>query len=285
MQGCFTRHPHSANIDMIRMSRIAVLVASLAAAGIANAAAAQEVPETWDAGRLQLTRIELEQLLTQYQRAGSSETYSAVFRLRAQSEADLVRRRLEYGDFQVGDQVYVVIEGEPAAPGQTVFPGSLTVGPNRVLALPGMGELSLQKVLRSELNEVVQTHVARYVKDPVVRSQALVRVAITGQVARPGFLLLPAESLLADALMAAGGPLATAGLDRVHIVRGSDRIWNGDVLQQAIADGRTIDQMSLRSGDQLVVPGDASTRSASVMRVATMVPAVILAVVGLIQVF
>lgn len=259
------------------------------AAGVQAAHALQaetpSLPQTWDAGRLQLTRAELEQLLARYQQAGGSDTYSAAFRLRAQSEADLVRRRLEQGDFQVGDQVYIVIEGEPPAPNAAVFPGSLTVGPDRMLAIPGMGELSLQQVLRSELNAVVQRHVARYVKDPVVRTQALVRVAITGQVTRPGFLLLPAESLLADAIMAAGGPLATAGLDRVHVVRGSDRIWDGEVLQQAIADGRTIDQMSLRSGDQLVVPGDASTRSASFLRIATMIPAAIIAVVGLIQVF
>jgi len=270
---------------MTRMSQIAVLVAGLAAAAHMSSATAQQPTQTWDAGRLQLTRTELEQLLARYQQAGDSETYSDAFRVRAQSEADLVRRRLEQGDFQVGDQVYIVIEGEPAAPGATVFPGSLTVGPDRMLAIPGMGELSLQKVLRSELNDVVQAHVARYVKDPVVRTQALVRVAITGQVARPGFLLLPAESLLADAIMAAGGPLATAGLDRVHIVRGSERIWDGDVLQQAIADGRTIDQMSLRSGDQMVVPGDAGTRSASILRVATMIPAALIAIVGLIQVF
>src|SRR5688572_29557005 len=91
------------------------------------------LPQTWDAGGLQLTRAELRRLLTQFEQVSGSSQRSDEFRLRAGSEAALVRRRLEEGDFQVGDQIMLTIEGEANMPLQ------LVVAPGRKLILPSLG--------------------------------------------------------------------------------------------------------------------------------------------------
>lgn len=237
-----------------------------------------QTPTTWDGGQLQLTRTELEQLLAKFEQAGRAAR-SDEFKLRARSEADLVRRRLEEGDFQVGDQVMLIIEGEQGMPLQ------LVVAPGRVLPMPNFGEVALQGVLRSELTDKLRTHIARFITNPVVRTTSLIRVAVTGEVGTPGWHVLPAESLLSDIIMKAGGPTAAAKLAGIRFERGTQRIWEGEILQRAFSDGRTLDQMSVRSGDQLVIPSSVSTRSAgSVLRVLTMVPAAILAITGLIQI-
>lgn len=232
-----------------------------------------------DGSRRQPTRAELEALLARSEQAARTPGASDDQRTVAANEAELIRVRLRDGDLQPGDQISVTVEGEQA------LTGTFTVAPGRVLDLPAMDPLPLAGVLRSELQEVVRTHVARYVRDPVVQARALMRVAVMGQVARPGFYAIPAESMVSDAIMAAGGPLATGKMTATRVERGTERIWTGRGMQQAIQFGLTLDQMSLRSGDQIFIPADNGGRSASAMRVVTVLPAALLAVAGIVQLF
>ena len=75
-----------------------------------------------------------------------------------------------------------------------------------------------------------------------------------GEVERPGFYAVPADAVLTQAIMTAGGPTRDAKFSRIRIERDHASVWSGDVLQQKIAQGLTVDQMQLHSGDQIVVP-------------------------------
>ena len=234
--------------------------------------------ETWDARRLQLTRPELELLLRRFEETGRSASYSNDYKMRAKSEAELVRLRLTDGDFQVGDQIVLTVEKEEK------MPVTLTVAPGRVLVIPKMEELSLAGVLRSELNEKVTQHVSRFIVNPVVRTQSNVRVFVSGQIAKPGFHTVPSETILSDLIMLAGGPTGLAKLTDARIERGSARIWDGQVLHDAITAGRTLDQMSLQSGDQLHVPSADGGRGSAFKRAAMMIPTALLAITALLQI-
>jgi protein involved in polysaccharide export with SLBB domain len=235
----------------------------------------------WEAGQLLLTRAELEQLLGRFEKLRTSPDWSSEFKLRAKSEAELVRRRLTDGDFQVGDQITLSVEGEFEN-----RPVTLTIGPGRMVPIAGMQELALSGVLRSELNEKMRQHIARFIRNPVVRTEPLIRLSVMGQVGNPSVaLLLPAQSLLSDAIMRAGGPTVTADIPKAFVNRGTEKIWEGDALQKAMADGRTLDQMQLRSGDQLTVPAQAGGRGASILRLVAIVPATILAITGILAIF
>jgi protein involved in polysaccharide export with SLBB domain len=65
---------------------------------------------------------------------------------------------------------------------------------------------------------------------------------------------MPAEMLLGEALMVAGGPTTNSNLDEVRIDRGTVRFLEGEALQEAIRNGLTLDQLNLQAGDQIVVP-------------------------------
>jgi hypothetical protein len=234
-----------------------------------------QTPDALEAGRFQLTRAELQRLLLEFEQTERSPERADQFRLRAQQEAELVRARLRDGDFQAGDQVQVSIEGEEG------MPLTLTVAPGRTITLPSLGEVSLAGVLRSELHDTVREFVSKLIQSPVVQTRSLIRIAVIGQVGRPGFFALPAESLVSDAIMAAGGPTNQAELKKARVERGLERIWEGKVLQQAVSEGRTLDQMSLRSGDQLVVPAASGPWSAGLIRWVTVIPAALLAIAGL----
>lgn len=257
--------------------RIRRLLLTLLAAALASGSAAAQ--PGLDAPRQEPTRAELQALLERSARAAHDPSLSEEARQRAGNEAELIRVRLRDGDLQPGDQVALQVEGEQA------LTATFTVTPRRQLELPGMEPVSVQGVLRTELEDHLRAHVGRYLRQPVVHARAMMRVAVLGQVRTPGFYAVPAESMVSDAIMAAGGPLPTGKLASARISRGGERIWAGRSLQDAVQNGLSLDQMSLRSGDEIFIPQDSGSRASMALRVATALPAALLAVVGIARLF
>ena len=54
--------------------------------------------------------------------------------------------------------------------------------------------------------------------------------------------------------MYAGGLDANADMENLHIERSGVVLWEGEELEQVLSEGRTLDQLNLRAGDQIVVP-------------------------------
>jgi protein involved in polysaccharide export with SLBB domain len=163
------------------------------------------------------------------------------------AEAFLLKQRLEKGDFQESDRILIVLQNVPT-PADTY-----TVRAGRVLELPRFGEVSLQGVLRSELTDRLTTHLAQFIKEPVVRATPLVRIGILGRIGRPGYYYPAADVILSDVLMLSGGPTPDADLSRIIIRRGGDVIWSATDTRTALSDGLTLDRLHLRAGDEVEV--------------------------------
>jgi protein involved in polysaccharide export with SLBB domain len=231
---------------MLTGARIAglllVATALLIATGTAGA-------QSLDARGLQLTRPELESLLTRLEEAASSNAgYSRQIRQQAAREAELVRSRLDSGDFRVGDRIELRVRGHESL--STTF----VVESGQTIRLPTIGEISVQGILRSELGDHLTQEIGRFIRNPDVTAESMVRLGIMGQVNSPGFMVLPASMLLEEALMAAGGPARDADLDRIRVDRAGEIVWEGAGLQDALVQGLTLDQLSLRAGDRIDVP-------------------------------
>lgn len=196
----------------------------------------------------ELTREELGELLSRLEEAASAPGYSREIRSQAAREASYVRERLETGDFRTGDRIALQVRGEP------LLSDTLTVTGSQTLELPEIGPVSLAGVLRSELEGYLTETLGQYLREPDVRASALIRIAVLGAVGRPGFFTLPASALLENALMQAGGPTGTADLGDLRVQRGEQTVWEGDLLQRAMVEGRTLDQLSLQAGDRIIVP-------------------------------
>jgi protein involved in polysaccharide export with SLBB domain len=170
-------------------------------------------------------------------------------------EAWLLKQRLEKGDFQDGDRILIKVQGNALAPtGFIQIPETSVVRAGKKLELPRMADLSLEGVLRSELNDRLTQHLAQYIREPTVRSTPLVRMAILGTVGRPGYIYTSADAPLSDVITQAGGPSVSADMHGVTIRRGNDVIWNAQDTQAALADGLSVDRLHLRAGDEVVVP-------------------------------
>jgi protein involved in polysaccharide export with SLBB domain len=239
-------------LDFAAMT-IRITAILIAAVSVLSLPASAQEQETWDPRQVYMSRAELSALFERFEAASNSEAYSAFLRDQSRFEADLVRQRLEQGDFQVGDRILLRVQGE------ATLTDTFTVTEGRVLALQDIGEVPLQGVLRSELEPYVSDFLARYIRNPRVVARSLIPVTIVGGVTNPGFYTVPSQLRLDDALMIAGGPTALAQLDRLRIERAGRRIWEGAPLQQAIVDGRTLDQLNIRGGDQIHLPAAGGT--------------------------
>lgn len=202
----------------------------------------------WDPTGVQLTRAELQEQLQRYDEIAGSSTHSGTERAQARDEATLIRTRLTEGDFRVGDRIQLSVEGYPD------LSNDFTVVAGQMLVLPSLGEVHLAGVLRSELQEHLNHEIGRYIRNPVVRARSLIRLQVLGAVGIQGYYAIPSDVLISDALMLAGGPTPLADLNKMRIERDRQVIWGSDSLRRAIQEGRTLDQLSIRAGDGIIVP-------------------------------
>ena len=229
-----------------------VVFALPAVLATAQIATAQTSPT--DRGRSQATRQELQEILARHELSARSGAYSPQLRDRARYEASLIKQRLEQGDFQVGDRIAITVENEQA------MSDTVTVSADLSVDLPSGERLSVKQVLRSEVQPLLQTAIAKVVKNPVVRTESFLRIGIMGAVGSQGFFVIRSEALLTDVLMSSGGISQTADLTNIRIERDQKTIWDGEALQVALTEGRTVDQLSMRAGDVLIVGGQATKR-------------------------
>ncbi|MDR0787720.1 MAG: polysaccharide biosynthesis/export family protein [Gemmatimonadota bacterium] len=222
-----------------------------------------------------MTRAQLRSLLAEYENTAASSANSGAVRDRARTDAELIRHRLDAGDFQTGDQIVLTVEGEPTL--TAAF--SVEAGP--ALQLPGIGSIPLAGVLRSELQDHLRQQLARYLRDPVITARSSIRILVSGQVTEAGYKLLPTNTVISDVLSYAGGATSTADIPRIQIERGNEVIWDPAALQVAIVQGRTLDQMNLRAGDHLVVPVLRESTMSSVAKYSAVVIPVVLLIATL----
>lgn len=193
----------------------------------------------------QASRSELQSELAQAQQA--SQVGSDRDRDQARMTAATLSERLTNGDFQVGDRVLIFVQAHPE------LSDTFTVREGQIIHLPNLTDVELHGVLRSELQPHVYDAVSKYLRDPVVRTGSLVRVAVLGGVAHPGFYALPADMLLSDAVMHAGGLGNSAEINHTIVTRAGVTVIGSQQVTEAIKDGSTLDQLSLRAGDQVEV--------------------------------
>jgi len=236
--------------------------------------------EPIDSRRPVATRPQLQQALADAEAIANSPAYSEAFRQSKQFEAAKVRERLIEGDFYVGDEIMLRIDGDTALTG-----GLQQVRPGRVLQLPGLPDIPLRGVLRSELEGYLTEQLRRFIRSPQVSARPQIRLTILGGVGAPGFHQLDAEMLLSDALNAAGGIGNATELPKSKILRDDQEIVSGEEFARAITDGTSLDQLNLRAGDVIDVGVQKKADWLTTTRTLLAIPALIISVYGLGRLF
>lgn len=248
-----------------------IALAACAALVSPGATAAQELNQSLS-HRMLATRSDLERHLGALRDLALTPKRGGLSAEALRAETTYVQQRLTQGDFRVGDQLQIIVEDPGPVPGAVGGGGgavsatveqqlsdTFTVGSNRDLTLPDVGVVSLRGVLRAELESFLTAQIARTVRDPVVHAHALINLAVSGGVLKPGYYLVPANAVLPAVITAAGGASARGELTKAMIKRGPDIFVDAKKVREAVAEGRTIDDLDLRPGDEIMVPEKSGT--------------------------
>jgi hypothetical protein len=192
-------------------------------------------------------------------------------------EAAVIRDRLKNGDFAPGDRIVIHVAQEQTL--NDTFPVKI----GRVLILPNLPEISMAGVLRSEAQSYLTAQIGKYVKDPTVIVDPLVRVSILGAVQRPGFYTVRADMLASEVIMAGGGPATNANLRKTVVRRNGVVVRDDKQLQVAFNRGASLDALNLQAGDEVFVGEKHSSTQA--IGIVAAISGAILAVVAVGRLF
>lgn len=153
---------------------------------------------------------------------------------RAQSAADQVV--LHPGDLL---RVSIWREGDLSGDFQVDESGSVT--------LPMLGVRRVADVPMSQLREGLMREYLQQLRNPSITIVPLRRVNILGEVSRPGLYPVDPTVTLLGALALAGGANPEGDLERITLTRA------GTNVRQRLSMSESLDQLDVRSGDQIVV--------------------------------
>jgi len=192
-----------------------------------------------------VTRAQLEESLAWHQAVIDSTGVKEGERKKAQEALEYIQTRLAEGDFRPGDKIVFFVEGEE------LFPDTLVVEAGPSVLIPNVGSVSLEGILRSELQDHLSQELSRFIRNPIVRVWPTIRLTVDGTIGQPGFYTFPA---IGEAIMQAGGPTGESRMGSISIRRDGLVLYGGEEVQEAIAQGQTFDQLGLRPGDEIYVP-------------------------------
>jgi polysaccharide export outer membrane protein len=176
------------------------------------------------------------------------------------------------GELKAGDRIVLTVEDEEA------LTDTFTVTAGPAVDLPSIGVVSLAGVQRQDVTKHLTVAIGKHIKSPVVRAQTLVRVAVLGEVERAGYFALPADALVSDAINEAGGPSADAEMKKIQWTRRGKVLQQGTKFRNSIAAGRTLDEMGMEAGDEIMVPRRTdSERTVRILSLVVTIPLAILA--------
>lgn len=227
---------------LTRLPRVARL-ASVALLVAAPALGAQSP------SRQPVSRTELEAAATRLETSANA-TRDAKTRERMLEVAKRMRTRLKEGDFQPGHRILLAVYADSS------LTDTFTVRADRQLHLPNLPPISVAGLLDSEIESFLQKELGKYLRNPTVRAQGLLRLSILGAVGQPGFYSFPMDFLVTDAIMEAGGPGGDAKMNKSEIRRSGTVVVSKDAMQEAFRLGLTLNDIGARPGDELLVPGE-----------------------------
>jgi protein involved in polysaccharide export with SLBB domain len=141
-----------------------------------------------------------------------------------------------------GDVVRLAVWREDA------FSGDFTVDRSGRVVLPRLGPVEVTGVPTTELREQILEGLGRYLRNPSMDVVFLRRIAIHGAVMRAGLYPVDPTMTVLDALALAGGARHDGRLDRIRLIR------EGEEVMTVPTTGMQMEELRIRSGDQLMVP-------------------------------
>jgi len=166
----------------------------------------------------------------------------------AERELLLLRARLDRGDLRVGDQLVITTTGVGEVKTDTA-----TVREGMLVSFASLPDASVAGLLQGEVQPRLQAHTDRFFLNRTVRVSVPTRIAVLGEVVRPGYYAIPSDRPVAELLMLAGGPTPLSALDDITVRRDGRRILSTAAWKRGQRAGLTVGELGLQSGDEIEI--------------------------------
>lgn len=136
--------------------------------------------------------------------------------------------------------------------GHDELSGDYPVDENDSLLLPIIGEIAVHGMPVPDLRRRIRTEFSRLFTQSYVSVTPLFRVAVIGEVMRPGLYSVDPTMTIYDVLATAGGPSPESKRSQIKLIRAGRQVpvpLEPDYLARA-----TLRELGVRSGDQVTVP-------------------------------
>jgi polysaccharide export outer membrane protein len=151
-----------------------------------------------------------------------------------------------------GDVVKIQVWGHEELSGE--FP----VDENYNLLFPLVGSINVRAVTVSQLRERLNLELSQLFQRPFFTLTPMFRVAVLGEVFKPGLYSVDPTLTVFDLLALAGGPTRQANEKKLQLIRGGASVRVS--LEPAAIARSTLRELGVHSGDQLVMGRATFTR-------------------------
>lgn len=145
-----------------------------------------------------------------------------------------------------GDFVRVVVWGQEA------YSGLYQIDERGILEYPGVGEIDAKELTVADLRGRIRKGLETIFNSPFVVVRPEFRIAVLGQVLRPSLYTVDPTLSVLDVVAMAGGPTPSGNLNGVKVLSTSEE--RRSEIKAGSLRGRTLQEIGVRSGDQIIVP-------------------------------
>jgi polysaccharide export outer membrane protein len=128
------------------------------------------------------------------------------------------------------------------------YSGEFAVDARGWVVLPLLGEVMVPGKTAEQLADTLRDAYRKYLNNRSIQVTVLRRVAVQGEVAKPGLYPADATITISDLISLAGGVTQHGNQKKIRLVRG------GRVIVSGLGPGTVLQRSPVESGDQVYVP-------------------------------
>jgi len=151
-----------------------------------------------------------------------------------------------------GDIVKIDVWGHPE------FSGQFGVDETGQIQYPVLGQIDVRNMTVGDLRDRMRAGLEQLFNSPFVTVTPLFRMAVLGRVQKPGLYTVDPTLSIVDVVALAGGASEGGNLGKIKLLRSGEA--SRIDYEQTSLQGRTLQEIGVRSGDQIVIPKRFLTR-------------------------
>lgn len=128
------------------------------------------------------------------------------------------------------------------------YSGEFSVDARGKVVLPLLGEVTVPGKTAEQLSDTLREAYKQYLNNPSIQVTVLRRVAVQGEVVKPGLYPADATITIADLISLAGGVTPNGNQKKIQLVR------EGRVVVSGLGPGTVLQRSAVQSGDEVFVP-------------------------------